>query len=230
MNKDRRHMTEDQRVHCAAEIEEGLFKENREKQKKQGPKGKEGGRGKKKTLVANPPQGKSREPLSRDKAAEMMNVKPRRVQEAKRIKQQAPEMHEKVKNGEMTHAQANMELKRREKREALEAKADAAPKVNGTPLWEIRCGDWLDELPKIEPGSVRLAFADPPYNIGIDYGDGKKADKLPDHEYVAWCGLWIDAVAETLTSDGSFWLLAPDEYIDDLARLMRVAGLDRTET
>jgi hypothetical protein len=35
-----------------------------------------------------------------------MDVKPRRVQTQKAIKSGAPELHEMVRNGEMTHAQA----------------------------------------------------------------------------------------------------------------------------
>jgi site-specific DNA-methyltransferase (adenine-specific) len=37
--------------------------------------------------------------------------------------------------------------------------------------WKIVQGDCLDVLSTIEPGSVNLVFADPPYNIGVDYGE-----------------------------------------------------------
>ena len=39
-------------------------------------------------------------------------------------------------------------------------------------LLEGSCYDILPSLPK---GQFKLAFVDPPYNIGIDYGNGKKA-------------------------------------------------------
>jgi site-specific DNA-methyltransferase (adenine-specific) len=50
-------------------------------------------------------------------------------------------------------------------------------------------GDCLDILSSIEDLSVDLAFVDPPYNVGKDYGDYK--DDLPIGEYLLWCKRWI---------------------------------------
>jgi hypothetical protein len=49
-----------------------------------------------------------------------MRVSGRGVQDAKKIKQKAPDLHEKVKNGAMTHAQAKRAVERKEKLKALE--------------------------------------------------------------------------------------------------------------
>lgn len=43
----------------------------------------------------------------------------------------------------------------------MTARAEKAPPSDA---WEVRLGDCLEELKRIEPGTVRLAFADPPYN------------------------------------------------------------------
>jgi DNA modification methylase len=77
--------------------------------------------------------------------------------------------------------------------------------------WNIIHGDCLNELAKIEPGTVRLAFADPPYNIGVDYGE-EYDDKIPQEKFLDWSYLWISAVTESLTSDGSLWLLINHEW------------------
>lgn len=93
--------------------------------------------------------------------------------------------------------------------------------------WDVRHGDCLDLLAGLPP--ARLIFADPPYNIGIDYGAGERADKLPDNEYVAWCARWIRACADRLTDDGSLWVLMDNQYADYVGVTLRDAGLHRQD-
>jgi len=166
-NLHRRHLTADQRAALAVDLEEKIAPEAKERQKTQAGRGKEGGRGKKKTLPANLREGFSRdrkENESSEKAARLLKVKARKVQAQKAIKKADPVLHEKVKNREITHAQARTEVKRREKRAALLEKAALAADNGQSVTWEIRQGDCLAELAKVEAGSVRLAFADPPYD------------------------------------------------------------------
>jgi len=92
-------------------------------------------------------------------------------------------------------------------------------------ILRIHHGDCLELLPRLPP--ARLIFADPPYNIGIDYGDGPKADRLGDAEYLHWCRKWMAACARLLTSDGSLWVLICDEWADHFGLLLRGAGLTR---
>jgi site-specific DNA-methyltransferase (adenine-specific) len=63
----------------------------------------------------------------------------------------------------------------------------------------------------MERATVRLAFADPPYNMGVDYGDGFD-DARPDDAYLAWSLEWMRQVRGVLTPDGSLWLLIPHEW------------------
>jgi len=63
-------------------------------------------------------------------------------------------------------------------------------------------------------GSVDLAFADPPFNIGYDYDvyhDWRAAD-----DYVAWSKSWIEGVRRVLKPNGTFWLAIGDEYAAEL--------------
>lgn len=71
----------------------------------------------------------------------------------------------------------------------------------------------------MEPESVDLAFADPPFNIGYQYDvydDSRAGD-----EYVAWCREWIGEVVRVLKANGSFWLAIGDEYAADLKVMMQ---------
>jgi DNA modification methylase len=60
---------------------------------------------------------------------------------------------------------------------------------------EIITGDCLDVLGRIEPGSVNLVFADPPYNIGVKYD--QHADTMAPADYLAWCDSWMRASVRT---------------------------------
>lgn len=105
--------------------------------------------------------------------------------------------------------------------ESLERKAAEAPESAG---WEIRLGDCIEGMSKIEAGSVRLAFADSPYNIGWDYGDGSQSDSLDSRAFVRWCGEWQAAIRRVLVNDGSFWMLIGDEFAAELKITAESAG------
>ena len=75
-------------------------------------------------------------------------------------------------------------------------------------------GDCVKLLRKVQPGSIDLAFADPPFNIGYEYDvydDRKKAD-----DYLEWCQDWIQGVYDCLKQDGTFWLAIGDEFAAEL--------------
>lgn len=78
------------------------------------------------------------------------------------------------------------------------------------PEHKIIHGDCLDVLPTIASESVDLAIADPPYNIGVDYGDGRRADLRDDYD--TWCVKWIEECHRVLKPDGSIWIISGQEY------------------
>jgi site-specific DNA-methyltransferase (adenine-specific) len=81
-------------------------------------------------------------------------------------------------------------------------------------LGRIVQGDCIKKLKGLDAGSVNLAFADPPFNIGYDY------DEYDDHrsceDYLDWSRLWITEVKRVLKADGTFWLAIGDEYAAEL--------------
>ena len=59
-----------------------------------------------------------------------------------------------------------------------------------TNLGALFAADCMAILPHIEDGVIDTVFADPPFNLGKEYG--KNTDDLkPDAEYMAWCRKWI---------------------------------------
>jgi DNA modification methylase len=78
----------------------------------------------------------------------------------------------------------------------------------------IHAGSCIEGLQQLAPGSVDLAFADPPFNIGYEYDvyhDARAAD-----EYLDWTRKWIGGVKRALKSNGTFWLAIGDEYAAEL--------------
>jgi len=69
---------------------------------------------------------------------------------------------------------------------------------------KIICGDSLDELKNIKSGSVDLIIADPPYNLGKEYGNG--SDNRAFDEYLDFSRTWISECKRVLTSHGSIYV------------------------
>lgn len=74
--------------------------------------------------------------------------------------------------------------------------------------------DCITALEQVPAGSVDLAFADPPFNIGFDYD--AYDDALHPNQYLDWCKQWMAGVHRALKDDGTFWLAIGDEYAAEL--------------
>jgi DNA modification methylase len=82
------------------------------------------------------------------------------------------------------------------------------------PLNDIHHGDCVELLRQLAPGSIDLAFADPPFNIGYEYDVYN--DRQKTEEYLAWCERWMTGVFDALKPTGTFWLAIGDEYAAEL--------------
>jgi site-specific DNA-methyltransferase (adenine-specific) len=74
-----------------------------------------------------------------------------------------------------------------------------------TSLGELHQIDCLKLLATLQPNSVDLAFADPPFNLGKDYSSGIN-DSKSEHEYLKWCEAWLDGMVKTLKPGGALFL------------------------
>lgn len=163
---------------------------------------------------------------SREAAASLFGVSGRYVQEAAFIRKQDRRLFDQVLRGALTLPRAKRDLNRRHKRQLLKKAAAAAPHVGE---WEVRVADCIEGLDTIPRGGARLIFADPPYNIGVDYGHGRSADRLPAHVYLEWCNQWVLACAEALAEDGSLFILINDVWADAIGAMVtrQANGLHR---
>ena len=134
------------------------------------------------------------------------------------LKAKAPALHEQVRTSKTTAAKATVEVRRQAKRADLEAKATAAAPTSDA--WRVITGDAVAELRKVAD-RPRLIFADPPYNVGVDYGGGAEADLVPGAEFVAWVESWVRLGHAALTPDGSFWFLISDEYAAECCLVLK---------
>ncbi|QEF96113.1 DNA adenine methyltransferase YhdJ [Stieleria maiorica] len=87
---------------------------------------------------------------------------------------------------------------------------------------QIHRGDCIEKLAQIQPGSVDLVFADPPFNIGYSYD--VYDDQQSHTDYLDFCRGWISGVHQALKPDGSFWLAIGDEYAAELKLLSQEIG------
>lgn len=75
-------------------------------------------------------------------------------------------------------------------------------------------GDCLELFRSVPDGSIDLAFADPPFNIGYDYD--VYHDRRAEDDYLDWSRRWGSEIVRVLKPDGTFWLAIGDEYAAEL--------------
>ena len=82
--------------------------------------------------------------------------------------------------------------------------------------------DCIEAMQQLDEGSVDLAFADPPFNIGYKYDVYK--DRQAPQEYLDWSRQWIAGVHRVLKPTGTFWLAIGDDYAAELKLLSQEIG------
>lgn len=102
--------------------------------------------------------------------------------------------------------------------------------IGSDPAWRVvnrSCLDAGGVDPKAPPAD--LFFADPQYNIGIDYhGDGGKSDSMPEFEYLVFLRQMLMVAARRLRGGGVLAVMLPDEWADDVGvYLKRDLGMPR---
>lgn len=167
--------------------------------------------------------------LAQERVAKAVGTNREYVRQAEKIKRHAPEVFEEVKAGTKTLKDATKEVARAKRIEEKRTKLAAAPSPAESPgapqTWKIVHADCTTALANLIPGSVQLVFADPPYNIGVDYGNGHKADQLSEQQFVEWAASWIEPAVAALADDGSIWVMINDEYAAEFCLILKRCGL-----
>lgn len=87
-----------------------------------------------------------------------------------------------------------------------------------TEMNRIIVGDAVEEVQRLREAGERfnIIIADPPYNIGKDYGDFTN-DSRPLGEYINWCMAWINPCRELLAENGLMYIYGLPEIISHMA-------------
>jgi site-specific DNA-methyltransferase (adenine-specific) len=85
------------------------------------------------------------------------------------------------------------------------------PEIPGPLRQEIIQGDTLLILPTLSDNSAQIIIADPPYNIGKDFGNS--SDKQPMEDYLKWTDNWIKECIRILKPNGTMFIYGFSEIL-----------------
>lgn len=94
-----------------------------------------------------------------------------------------------------------------------------------TPRGVLYQADCLDFLGMIPPESIDTIFADPPFNIGKNYNNGK-SDELDSGQYLAWCKKWLNESIRALKPGGSIFIYILPRWGYHLASYLELGGME----
>ncbi len=90
--------------------------------------------------------------------------------------------------------------------------ANTEPVVQMTAVrQDVIHGDTLLVLPTLQSDSAQIIIADPPYNIGKDFGND--SDKQPMEEYLKWSEKWIKECLRILKPNGTMFIYGFSEIL-----------------
>lgn len=76
---------------------------------------------------------------------------------------------------------------------------------------EVVVGDCIEVMAGLMTDSAQIVIADPPYNIGKDFGND--SDRQPMDVYLAWCDLWIGECLRILKPNGTMFIYGFSEVL-----------------
>ena len=79
-------------------------------------------------------------------------------------------------------------------------------------------GDALQEIQKLEAASVDLIVADPPYNLGKDYGNNHDIKGFDD--YLAFSKQWLSEACRLLKPNGTIYVFMGFRFISYLYNIL----------
>ena len=80
---------------------------------------------------------------------------------------------------------------------------------------KIILGDCIEEMKKLPSNSFDIVIADPPYNIGKDFGNN--FDNYSLEEYLSWSKKWIRECRRLLKDTGTMFVYGFDEILAHLS-------------
>jgi len=77
----------------------------------------------------------------------------------------------------------------------------------------------------LKSGCIDCVFADPPFNLGKNYGNGAHQDSLPTGEYLDWCFTWIDQCIRVAKPGGSIFIYSLPQWAYHFALRLEAQGM-----
>jgi hypothetical protein len=157
-------------------------------------------------------------------AAEVAESSATYVDIAEKAFDESPELYAEIINDKITYAQARVRLSKKTRSRSISVKVSLPTDC------KIIVGDAIKEMDRLPANSVRVIFADPPYNNKWKYDGDVTQDDLPAGEYLDWCQSWMASATRLLTEDGSLFVLIDDNWSDHFGIILRRLGLHRRNT
>lgn len=85
--------------------------------------------------------------------------------------------------------------------------------------------DCFNVFAALRDDSIDCIFADPPFNLGKDYGQGAVKDALERRDYLKWCFAWIDESVRVLAPGGALFIYILPQWGYHLASHLDDHGL-----
>lgn len=94
-----------------------------------------------------------------------------------------------------------------------------------TELGALFASDCLPVLGSIRNGVIDTVFADPPFNLGKEYGK-RTNDSLADGEYLDWCRGWLTECERILKPGGSLFVYNLPKWNIPIGAMLMELGLE----
>lgn len=92
---------------------------------------------------------------------------------------------------------------------------------NMLPKNKIFNEDCITGIKKLPNDSIDIIIADPPYNIGKDFGNN--SDKQEHHCYIEWVKLWLLECQRVLKPTGTMFIYGFDEVLAHISVLLPIS-------
>jgi len=83
---------------------------------------------------------------------------------------------------------------------------------------KIICGDAIEKMQDIKSNSVDLIIADPPYNLGKNYGNG--SDSMNFEEYIQFTQKWTKEASRIIKQTGTLYVFMGFRFISYLYEIL----------
>ena len=97
--------------------------------------------------------------------------------------------------------------------------------VYTTPLGALFGTDCMAVLPHIQDATVDTVFADPPFNIGKQYGRNTD-DRKSDRDYIEWCYEWLAQCVRIVKPGGALFLYNLPKWNIPLGAFLMHQGME----